>query len=434
MEKSEIIEILNEWNYWDREVPPTIRREKYDKKIAQYIEKDEVLVIKGVRRCGKSTLMLGQIRALHQRGIPKNEILFVNLEDPRFINHLSLELFELIKESYLEYLNPKGKPYIFLDEVQTIPNWEKWVNKEVELKQSFMTITGSNSSLLSSEIASVLTGRYISVDIYPLGFGEFLVFNGIEVGSKMDLITQKIELNRALSRYLKEGGFPRLVDYPPSQKKELLISYKNAILLKDIVARFRLKNFLILNDIVAFLLANTGIIQSISKLKNNFSISHSMAKDYIDYLKKAYLIFEITKFDYSLKKQRVNDKKYYSVDLGLSNLMRVPNREFVGADLESVVFLELIRRGYKVYYYKTKGDLEIDFVVEEDNRITQLIQVSKTLKDQKTKKRELAPFKKAKEELYLNGVECLVISEDSSALLEDGVVLVNIKEYLIFGF
>jgi predicted AAA+ superfamily ATPase len=191
---------------------------------------------------------------------------------------------------------------------------------------------------------------------------------------------------------------------------------------------------LILNDIVAFLLANTGIIQSISKLKNNFSISHSMAKDYIDYLKKAYLIFEITKFDYSLKKQRVNDKKYYSVDLGLSNLMRVPNREFVGADLESVVFLELIRRGYKVYYYKTKGDLEIDFVVEEDNRITQLIQVSKTLKDQKTKKRELAPFKKAKEELYLNGVECLVISEDSSALLEDGVVLVNIKEYLIFGF
>jgi predicted AAA+ superfamily ATPase len=434
MEKSEIIEILNEWNYWDREVPPTIRREKYDKKIAQYIEKDEVLVIKGVRRCGKSTLMLGQIRALHQRGIPKNEILFVNLEDPRFINHLSLELFELIKESYLEYLNPKGKPYIFLDEVQTIPNWEKWVNKEVELKQSFMTITGSNSSLLSSEIASVLTGRYISVDIYPLGFGEFLVFNGIEVGSKMDLITQKIELNRALSRYLKEGGFPRLVDYPPSQKKELLISYKNAILLKDIVARFRLKNFLVLNDIVAFLLANTGIIQSISKLKNNFSISHSMAKDYIDYLKKAYLIFEITKFDYSLKKQRVNDKKYYSVDLGLSNLMRVPNREFVGADLESVVFLELIRRGYKVYYYKTKGDLEIDFVVEEDNRITQLIQVSKTLKDQKTKKRELAPFKKAKEELHLNGVECLVISEDSSALLEDGVLLVNIKEYLILGF
>jgi predicted AAA+ superfamily ATPase len=232
MEKSEIIEILNEWNYWDREVPPTIRREKYDKKIAQYIEKDEVLVIKGVRRCGKSTLMLGQIRALHQRGIPKNEILFVNLEDPRFINHLSLELFELIKESYLEYLNPKGKPYIFLDEVQTIPNWEKWVNKEVELKQSFMTITGSNSSLLSSEIASVLTGRYISVDIYPLGFGEFLVFNGIEVGSKMDLITQKIELNRALSRYLKEGGFPRLVDYPPSQKKSYLSVTKTLYFLR----------------------------------------------------------------------------------------------------------------------------------------------------------------------------------------------------------
>lgn len=432
MDKLEVIEILNEWNYWDRELPPTVKRERYDNKIANFMKKDEVLVIKGVRRCGKSTLMLNQIRRLHKEGVPKNEILFVNLEDPRFINHLSLELFELIKESYLEYMNPKEKPYIFLDEVQNIENWEKWVNKEVELKKSYITITGSNSSLLSSEIASVLTGRYISVNIYPLSFSEFLEFKKINVISKFDLVSKKIELNRALNEYLKDGGFPRLVEYPDDDKKELLGAYKNSILLKDIVARFRLKNFSVLNDITAFLLANSGIIQSITKLKNNFSISNDMARDYVDYLKKAYLVFEINKFDYSLKKQRVNEKKYYSIDFGLSNLMRVPNREFRGADLESMVFLELLRRGYHVFYYKTSDNLEIDFVVEKNNRIVQLIQVTKSIEDEKTRKRELRSFQKTKNELHLDDVNCIVISEDRTKSLEEGIVLINVKEWLLF--
>ena len=432
MEKEQIIEILNEWNYWNRELPRTVQRNSYDDKISKFINKDEVLVIKGVRRSGKSTLMLNQIKRLHKQGIPRNEILFVNLEDPRFTNYLSLELFEKIKEVYLEYLDPKAKPYIFLDEVQNIKGWEKWVNKEVELKQSFITITGSNSSLLSSEIASVLTGRYISVDVYPLSFAEYLEFKQISIKSKMDLVSKKIELNRELSNFLRDGGFPRLVDYPNDEKKELLGAYKNSILLKDIVARFKLKNFEVLNEITAFLLANVGIIQSITKLKNNFSISHEMASDYVDYLKKAYLIFEINKFDYSLKKQRVNEKKYYPIDLGLSNLMRVPNREFRGVDLEQVVFLELLRRGYKVYYYKSSKDLEIDFVVEKNNQIVQLIQVSKSIKDKKTYNREVAPFAKTKTELHLDNVECLIISEDESRGLEDGVKLVNIKEWCIF--
>ena len=431
MEKEKIIEILNEWNYWDREVPFTVKRDRYDDKISKFVNKNEVLVIKGVRRSGKSTLMLNQIKRLHAQGVPKNEILFVNLEDPRFINHLSLELFESIKETYLEYLNPKARPYIFLDEVQNIKNWEKWVNKEVELKQSFVTITGSNSSLLSSEIASVLTGRYVSIDIYPLSFSEFLEFKQIKVNNKMDLVSKKIEFNRELNNYLKDGGFPRLVDYPDDEKKELLSAYKNSILLKDIVARFRLKNFEVLNEITAFLLANVGIIQSITKLKNNFSISHSMASDYIDYLKKAYLIFEVNKFDYSLKKQRVNEKKYYSIDLGLSNLMRVPNREFRGADLEQVVFLELLRRGYRVYYYKTSNGLEIDFIVEQNNQIVQLIQVSKSIKDEKTYKREVAPFAKTKTELHLDDVRCLLIGEDKSKSLEEGIELINIKEWCL---
>jgi predicted AAA+ superfamily ATPase len=434
LDRVEIIEILNEWNYWNRDLPTTKERALYDRKIERLISHDEVIVIKGVRRSGKSTLMLNSIKNLLSQGVDIRNILFVNLEDPRFINHLSTQLLQTIKEVYLEYLNPTQKPYIYLDEIQNIPNWEKWVNKEYELKQSKMIISGSNSSMLSSEIASTLSGRYLSVDVYPLSFKEYLTFIGIEIESKLDMIDKKIELNRAFESYLKYGGFPKVLEYHETDKTELLITYKDSILLKDIVARYNLKEFKKLEEIAAFLLANSGISQNVNRLKNNFHISYDMADAYLEYLIKAYMVFEVTKFDYSLKKQTMNDKKYYSIDLGLSNVMRVANLQTRGSDLETIVFLENLRRGYKVYYYKTTNGLECDFLIEDHHRIVQLIQVTTSLKNEKTKKRELRSFLKTIDELQLKDVECIVIYEDSSELFEyEGLTIhgYNIKEWLL---
>jgi len=434
LDKSEIIEILNDWNYWNKELPKTYRRDSYDKKITSFIKNDEILVIKGIRRSGKSTLMLNQIKSLIANGIEKKEVLFVNLEDPRFINHLSVELLQDIKDTYLEYLNPSSKPYLFLDEIQNIPNWEKWVNKEYELKLSHIVLSGSNSSMLSSEIASALSGRYLSIEVFPLSFKEFLYFKDIKIDSKLDIIDKKIEINRELESFLRYGGFPKVVKYKNEDKNELLIAYKDSIMLKDIVARYRLKEFNTLEEIAAFLLSNSGILQNPNKLKNSFKISYDMANSYLEYLVKAYMLFEITKFDYSLKKQKANDKKYYSVDLGLSNILRVPNLQTRGTDLESVVFLELKRRGYKVYYYKTANDLECDFVVESDKKIKYLIQVTSSLKDEKTKTRELKSFKKTIEELKLENIKCLIISEDSSSHIsydDIKIDVLNLKEWLL---
>ena len=434
MDKSEIIEILNEWNYWNRELPQTQTRAFYDKKIANLLEYDEVLVIKGIRRSGKSTLMLNSIKNLLANGVDIKNILFVNLEDPRFINHLSTDLLQEIKDVYLEYLNPDEKPYIFLDEIQNIPKWEKWVNKEYELKLSHISISGSNSSMLSSEIASSLSGRYLQVDVYPLSFQEYLEFKNIQIKNRLDLVESKIELNREFEAYLKYGGFPKVLEYEKTDKRDLLITYKDSILLKDIVARYNLKEFKTLEEIAAFLLANSGISQSINKLKNNFHISYDMANSYLEYLIKAYMLFEIPKFDYSLKKQNANDKKYYSIDLGLSNIMRVAHLQTRGNDLESVVLLELLRRGYKLYYYKTSNGLECDFVVEKENMITQLIQVTSSLKDEKTKKRELRVFSKTIEELQLKTVQLIVIHEDNTSKeIYDGlnITTLNIKEWLM---
>ncbi len=414
MDKTQIISILNDWNYWDKRLPDTKARVYYDDTISSYLSYDEVVVVKGIRRSGKSTLMINQIKRLLKSGVDISDILFVNLEDPRFVGHLNLELLEQIKETFLEYLSPKIEPYIFLDEIQNIPHWEKWVNKEYELKLSNIVVSGSNSSMLSSEIASALSGRYLEVDLYPLSFKEFLEFKDIKISKKLDLISKKIEINRAFEEYVKFGAFPKVLEYNSQDKRELLNSYKNTILLKDIVARYKLKEFKTLEEITIFLLSNSGISISINKLKNIFKISYDMAKAYVEYLCRAYMLFEVSKFDYSLKKQSANDKKYYSIDTGLSNILRVPNLQTRGNDIESIVFIELLRRGYKVYYYKTSNGLEIDFLVQKEQKIVMLIQVTKSLADKKTKKRELQPFAIAKKELNLSEVESMVICEDDA--------------------
>ena len=434
MDKSEILAILNDWNYWNRALPKIHDRPSYDDKIYSYLSYDEVVVIKGIRRSGKSTLMLNQIKKLLKDGIEIKNILFVNLEDPRFINHLSAALLEQIKEVYLEYLDPDTKPYIFLDEVQNIPHWEKWVNKEYELKLSKIILSGSNSSMLSSEIASTLSGRYLAVDVYPLSFEEYIHFKGLHIRTPLDRVSNKITLNRELENYIKFGAFPKVLEYDEADRRELLTSYKNTILLKDIVARYKLKAFKVLEEIAAFLLSNSGMSISINKLKNNFSISYDMAHAYVEYLTKAYMIFEINKFDYSLKKQNSNDKKYYSVDLGLSNIMRVPSLQTRGNDLETIVFLELLRRGYTVYYYKTSGDLECDFIVQKGKEIKMLIQVTSSLKDEKTKKRELQSFAKTKKELKLTDIASIVITEDPSSEImyeSEKIQIIHLKEWLL---
>jgi len=185
--------------------------------------------------------------------------------------------------------------------------------------------------------------------------------------------------------------------------------------------------------IAAFLLANSGIIQSVTKLKNSFKISYDMASSYLEYLKNAFLIYEVKKFDYSIKKQNLNDKKYYSADLGLSNIFRVANLQNRGSDIESVVFLELVRRGYKVYYYKTLSNYECDLLIEQDRKITTLLQVSKTLTDEKTLKMELKGLIKTKNELNLKDVKLQIITEDNTANKEfekEKVEVVNIIEWL----
>ena len=241
-------------------------------------------------------------------------------------------------------------------------------------------------------------------------------------------------LQQHFNSYMEHGGFPKIVLLEDEAlKKDTVKSYYDSILLKDIVARYKLKNYQVLNELALFLLSNNASINAYNKLKNNFSSSFDTIRDYVEYLTNSYMILSIPKFDYSLKKQIANPKKFYTIDTGFSNAVSFSVSKKTGANLENIIFLELRRRGKEIYYYKTEKGREIDFLIQKEN-LTELIQVSVTLENEETRHRELRVFSEAKKELR-GEVRAVLVTLDSSEFVEyDGceIEIVNVLEFLLW--
>ena len=437
MDKKEILAILEDWNYWSKPFKKSFTRKFYETEVIHKASTNEIIFLKGVRRSGKSTILLNHIRNLIGEGVYKENILFINLEDPRFATSLSLELLEEIKHSYLYYMNPEGKPYIFLDEVQNIDGFEKWLLKEYELGTSYLFATGSNSKLLSKEIGSSLSGRYLDIQVFPLSFQEYLLFNNITIKKSYDLISKQIEVERHFENFMLYGGFPKVVLTKDVTLKEAeLKSYFDSILLRDIVARYKLDNFRILEQLSIFLLSSIANPVSITKIKNRLGVSYDLASKYMEYLENTYMIQSVPLFDWSLQKQHVNPKKIYSIDTGLSKRVSFEVGKRIGDMLENIIYLELKRRYSEIYYFKTSQGYEIDFLIKTYEKVTHLVQVSYTLSNSGTKKRELRALVKASDELeHSGGIELIMLTLDSSnEEIIDGktIRIVNILEWLLF--
>ena len=436
MDKNEIIAILKDWNYWSKPFRKSFGRKKYEDEVAHKAGTNEIIFLKGVRRSGKSTILLNHIQNLIRDGVPKEHILFVNLEDPRFASSLSLELLEEIKEAYLYYMDPGDKPYIFLDEVQNIDGFEKWLLKEYELQTSHLFATGSNSKLLSRETGSSLSGRYLDIEVYPLSFREYLLFNDLVVEKPYDLISRHLEVERHFEQFMLYGGFPKVVLTEDIALKEAeLKSYFDSILLRDVVARYKLDNFRVLEQLSILLLSSISNTVSITKVKNRLNVSHDLASRYMEYLENTYMIHSVPLFDWSLQKQYVNPKKIYSIDTGLSKRVSFEVGRRIGDMLENIVYLELKRRHSEIYYFKTSQGYEVDFLIKEYETVTHLIQVSQTLTDTKTKKRELRALVKAASELkHSEDIKLSLITMDRShdeSIDGHGIEVVNILEWLL---
>ncbi|MEK9165941.1 MAG: ATP-binding protein, partial [Patescibacteria group bacterium] len=253
IDKNEILAVLNDWNFWQHSLPVGIRRDDYLTKAKSFLRERQILIIAGARRSGKSFIMRQVIKELTHSGVPAQETLMINFEDPR-LPKLGLDTLQDIYEIYLEALNPKASPYLFLDEIQEVEGWEKWVRTIHELGKAHLIISGSNAKLLSQELATLLTGRHLDVEVSPLSFKEFLSFKQFTVKNKLDLIGKQIEIKRLFSEYFKYGGFPEVV--LSNNKEEVLLRYFDDILNKDLIKRYRIRKIAALKSLTKFYLSN----------------------------------------------------------------------------------------------------------------------------------------------------------------------------------
>ncbi len=406
----QLVKIIDFWK-------KSVEKDKlYDRMILGKIDhkSKEIVDLVGPRRSGKSSILKLIIRRLKL----SDNFLYINFEDPFFVTHNNPQIIEEMVTVFKEYFNPKLE-YLFFDEIQEINQWEKAVRKLRDGEKFKIFITGSSSKLLSGEISSLITGRHLSYNISPLSFSEFLAFRGIKICAKRDIILKEKRILRMFGEYLKIGGFPEAA---LTADMELLKNYFYDILQKDIVMRHNIREKEILEKMAVYLLSNSGKITSMESLKAAFNISFSAAQSYLEYFKESFLVFELPQFSYSLKKQGKALKKIYAVDIGLANAVSFKFSEDKGRMLENAVFLELKNKEGEIYYYKTKNNLEVDFMVKEKTKIKKLIQVCWTLEDKKTKEREFRSLMAAMDELKLKDGFILTYNEENKIKINKKII------------
>jgi len=365
------------------------------------------VVVSGVRRSGKSTLLNQIISDLYKTGV-----YYFNFEDERLVD-FDVDDFNHLYEVFLELYG--DKKIFFFDEVQNVPQWEVFVRR-MQGKGCKFFITGSNASLLSKELGTKLTGRNVNVELFPFSFMEFLSFKGFQLSKNgLSLTSERAAIKKYFAEYLKYGGMPEYLKY---QDTTLLKRLYEDILYRDIVARYGIKQVKPLRELGLYLLSNIGGTFSYNNLKNVLGLgSMNTIKRYADFMENSYLIFLVSKFSYSLKQQFVSLKKIYCIDNGLSEAVAFQFSKNKGKFLENLVFLELRRKFQEIYYYKTTNNLEVDFLFKSGKNDLKLIQVADNLDNEKTRQRELNALEKAMDELKLK--TALILTEDT----EEEIVL-----------
>jgi len=355
------------------------------------------IVISGIRRCGKSTLLrqiMKKIKKFH----------YFNFEDSRATT-LEAGDFQKLDEIFREETGERD--HYFFDEIQNVQGWELFVRALLDKKKRVM-ITGSNASLLSKELGTRLTGRHLRHELFPFSYKEFLSFTSKKAGAE------------SFGEYLKSGGFPEYLRYG---KTEILQGLFNDIIMRDIVVRHKLRSPKAIKEMALYLISNVGVEFSYNNLAKTFNLgSTNSAVAFVSYLEDSYLAFTVSKFDYSLKKQAVNPKKAYSVDNGLSSANSVSFSSNKGRLLENHVFLDLKRAGKEIYYFK--GVKECDFLVKGKDRIIAAIQVCHEL-DEDNMKRETDGLVEALEKFNLP--EGLILTYDQEDELKISGKTIRVK-------
>lgn len=395
----------------------------YLNQLINFKDKEQIKVITGIRRCGKSSLLELFAQYLKEQGISEENILQINFEDLKYGKMTYLELNDLVESTAKKV---KGNLYLFLDEVQKIDKWELTVNSLRLKKNIDIYITGSNAYLLSSQLSTYLSGRYVEIKMQPLTFKEFLTFYDFK-GMNND---RKFEL------FLKYGGMPGLKDFNFDEKmiRQTLDGIFSTVLVKDIATHSDIKDVSLLNKITSFLADNIGNPISVCKIKNtlvsNQSVSsglhQSVIDNFITLLENAFVFYGVKRYDIKGKEYLKTQGKYYMVDTGLRNFFLGFKDIDRGHILENIVFLELLSRGYNVSIGKI-GSNEVDFIATSYNEKI-YIQVCETLNSQETRARELRPLQNIKD-----NYEKIILTKDIlfTGMDENGIKILNVVDWLL---
>lgn len=352
-----------------------VERDKLTK-LNEKSKSDFIIIITGIRRCGKSVLL-----TQFKKDQNENDY-YINFDDDR-LHTFNLDDFERLYEIFIDTFGVQSTFYF--DEIQNIVGWELFVRRLNDYNNKIY-ITGSNANLLSKELGTHLTGRYLTIELFPASFREFLRFNELTITENDYYNREKtVLIQKRFKDYVTDGGF---LKYLQTKDKDFFKILYDNILYRDIIVRYKLSHEKGIKNIFYYLTSNIAKEFSYTTLKNISDIaSITTIKDYISYLENSYLLFTINRYDISLKKQLINPKKVYIIDTGFANSISFKFSEDCGRLLENIVFLELKRNGLEIYYHRQKK--ECDFIIKEGLDIIQAIQVTKSLSDINTNKREI---------------------------------------------
>jgi len=370
--------------------------------ISKMTKTPHVVVITGLRRVGKSTL-LTQIASKYLN----DNYYYVSFEDER-LTRFEVSDFDILYETLVEMW---GEKKIWLmDEIQNVVGWERFVRHMHDIGHK-LYITGSNASLLSEELATRLTGRSLKVELFPFSFKEYLVWCGHQNGSVVTT-KDKGKIVRLINHYISGGGIPESLQYPDLN---ILSSLYNDVLHRDIVSRYQIENVRSLKEMAHYLASNVANLVSFNKMKELLKLgSVNTVKSYFDYLESSWLFFVVNKFAYSVKEQQIAAKKVYCIDSGLAKVVGFNFSKNQGRWIENLVYLQLRRYGDEVFYFKTQNGDEVDYYLPKQNK---LIQVTHSLENPQTRQRELSAITQASREIKVK-CELIVITERERGEIE----------------
>lgn len=360
----------------------------------------------GMRRAGKTWFCYQQMEGLLKKDVPKERLLYLNFEDERLLPFRAKDFASVLDTYYRKFPEFKNERcYLFLDEVQGIEGWDRFVRRVLDTENLEVWVTGSSSKLLSAEIATSLRGRSLTTEIFPLSFREFLRFHDLDPGSTTRGARARAELQSMAGRYLTQGGFPEVQSLDRELSRQVLQGYVDVVLLRDVVERHSIANTVALRAMIRHLMTAPATRFSVNKFYSSLrsqgvSCTKNDLYEYLDHLRDAFLVYGVPIHSDSEAVRRVNPQKVYAVDTGLLSAMSSRVTLDRGALLENLAYMHLRRRKTRIAYVVTSAGQEVDFVVDSSSRGgRELIQVSWTLERPDTRARELGALSEAMKEL-----------------------------------